>query len=216
MDRIGIFARHPVAGLVKTRLSPALPALLAARLYEAMLADTLEATHAVAAERWLWWADEGAMDQSPGLVEQQQLGDDLGERLAFAMAEMRMHASDRAVLVGSDCPAVTGALLSTAFAALRQADVVLGPARDGGYWLVGARRPCPAIFAGIKWSGEDVLARTRKRAAAAGLSVHLLPMLADLDTPADVAALVGAIAGGAEHACGANVMAALSEMGLAR
>ena len=157
MNRLGVFARHPVAGTVKTRLSPALPAALAARLYEAMLADTRAEAAACDAARTWWWADGGAPLADPAFEERAQEGDSLGERLAHAMTAMRRgDARSRAVIVGSDCPALVAGHLRDAFAALAHTDVVLGPATDGGYWLVGARRECDALFHDVPWSTVDV------------------------------------------------------------
>ena len=90
------------------------------------------------------------------------------------------------LLMGSDAPALSAAVLRAAAAALADADVVLVPALDGGYVLVGLRRPAPALFAGVAWSTGQVLAQTRQRAAAAGLRLVALPALADIDEPADL------------------------------
>ncbi|MBP8137171.1 MAG: TIGR04282 family arsenosugar biosynthesis glycosyltransferase [Candidatus Eisenbacteria bacterium] len=217
MNRLGVFARHPVAGTVKTRLSPALPAALAARLYEAMLADTRAEAAACDAARTWWWADGGAPLADPAFEERAQEGGSLGERLAHAMTAMRCgDARSRAVIVGSDCPALVAGHLRDAFAALAHTDVVLGPATDGGYWLVGARRECDALFHDVPWSTPDVLRVTRERAAAEGWRVATLGVLPDLDEPDDVVALVAALAAGNERACGPALRAALNEAGLAR
>ena len=90
------------------------------------------------------------------------------------------------LLMGSDAPALSAAVLRAAAAALADADVVLVPALDGGYVLVGLRRPAPTLFAGVAWSTGQVMAQTRQRAAAAGLRLVELPALADIDLPADL------------------------------
>lgn len=217
MNRLGVFARHPVAGSVKTRLSPALPAALAARLYEAMLSDTRAEVAACDAARTWWWADDGAPLADPAFAERAQEGGSLGERLAHAMTAMRnSDPRARTVIVGSDCPALNAGHVRDAFAALAHTDVVLGPATDGGYWLVGAKHECAALFRDVPWSTADVLGVTRERAAAQGWRVATLGALADLDEPGDLVALVAALASGDERACGPALRAALNETGLAR
>ena len=215
MDRIGIFARHPVAGRVKTRLSPALPAGMAARLYAAMLEDTLAAARASGLDRQVWWADDGEARGEAGLAERRQEGADLGERMTAAMNAMLVSPIDRAVIVGSDCPALAAEHLAAAFAAMDGADVVLGPAEDGGYWLVGMRRrTAVAIVRNIHWSSPSALADTLSQAKRAGLPVRTLPTLPDVDTPADLAGLVAALAGGRRESCGPATLSALRETGL--
>lgn len=218
MNTVAVFARRPVAGAVKTRLAPSLPAPQAVLLYRGMLADALAAAQGAGADSIvLWWAgepDEGSTYEVPaGVAIRTQAGDDLGERLASAFAGMLASPAHRAVAIGADCPDLTPALIREAFAALDHNDLVLGPARDGGYYLIGLRRPAPALFRGVSWGTDHVLAETRTRAAAAGLSQHTLEPLADLDTPED---LVGFIArrSFAPSAPGAGTEAALRELGL--
>src|SRR5688572_29542331 len=107
---------------------------------------------------------------------------DLGARIARAAADAEM--SGRAVvIVGSDCPGLTADVLDAAFDALADCDVVLGPALDGGYYLIGLRRFCPDLFVGIPWSTPDVLSLTRHAAYRAGLTIATLRPLGDVDVP---------------------------------
>ncbi len=218
MNRIAVFARPPVAGQVKPRLSPALPAAMAARLYEALLADTLQAAREASAdERVIAWADAGGVvPPAEGFVVRMQASGDLGERLRRVFDALLRDPGDRAVVVGSDCPSLTGELLERAFHALERHDAVLGPSSDGGYWLLGLARPAPQLFRDIAWSTPEVFAQTMARAAAAGLDVALLPALADLDTPADLARLVAAFASGDAGGCGSRSTRVLREFGLLR
>jgi hypothetical protein len=189
MRRIALFARWPAPGEVKTRLSPALPASLACDLYRAMLEDALAlAAEASADERFLYWAGAPAARDAPppGFEVRDQKGDDLGARLALAFDDLLRAPGDRAVILGADCPALEAATLRAAFDALEAHDAVLGPARDGGYTLVGLARRAPELFRDIEWSTPRVLDQTLERAARAGLSVSLLPALDDLDTPEDL------------------------------
>jgi len=213
MLRLAVFARAPASGRVKSRLSPALPERLAAALYAGLLTDTLAATaRARADERFAYWAD-GAGPAPAGIVSRAQRGADLGERLVHAFAEMLPAEAGGALVVASDTPGLTKELLDAALAALERHELVLGPAHDGGYWCIGLRRPAPELFSGVAWGSPAVLAATLARASAAGLHAAMQPPLGDLDTPPDVAELVGALARG-EPGCGGATRAALHAMGM--
>lgn len=218
MDRIAVFARYPVAGEVKTRLSPAMPAALAVELYAAMLADALvSAGDAGADPPALYWASEppepGSFPIPAGVLVRRQQGADLGERLTAAFADLLSSPGDRAVVIGADCPDLAPEVIRAAFTSLGQQDVVLGPAQDGGYYLIGLRREAPVLFHGIHWGTGTVLAQTLERAAGAGLSVQLLEALGDIDTPEDVVRFVARRSISARGP-GARTEAALTAMGL--
>src|SRR5262245_47409701 len=141
---VALFAKRPEAGDVKTRLSPALPAPLAAALYRGMVLDALDAIAGVAdAERWVYWAEAGdaAIDAPPGIGIRTQSGGDLGDRLALAFDAMC--ARGPAIVIGADAPRLGRDVIDAAFNALAGADLVLAPARDGGYSLIGLARPAP-------------------------------------------------------------------------
>src|SRR2546430_1702524 len=124
-------------------------------------------------------------------------GRDLGERLAAAIADELAEGPGPVLVIGADAPHVPAAPLAEAAAALAgRADVVLGPAADGGYYLIGIRGPAPDLFAGIAWSTAGVLAATRAQAEAAGLAVHLLPPGFDVDEVADLVRLRALLARG--------------------
>ena len=196
MKRLALFARRPVPGQVKTRLIPALTARLACRLHLAMLADAIAVLEAAAAdERWLYWAD-GSLDAAAGAAdaalvlpfgvrEGVQSGADLGERLQRAFSEL-LAGGSQAVVFGSDCPWLRAGHIEQAFGALEHADLVVGPASDGGYTLIGLRSPRPELFAGIEWGTSRVLEQTLARAAEGGLEVEKLETLDDLDTAEDL------------------------------
>jgi rSAM/selenodomain-associated transferase 1 len=112
----------------------------------------------------------------------QQVDGDLGARMLAALGA-------GGLVIGTDCPAFTPAHLQTAAAALEEADVVLIPAEDGGYVLIGARAPCPGLFGGMVWGTPTVLAETRKRIAALNLKAVEIDPLWDVDTEADLARL---------------------------
>ena len=118
-----------------------------------------------------------------------QEGDDLGERLSRCFQNAFAEGAERLVVLGSDSPTLPLALPDRAFAALATTAVVLGPAQDGGYYLVGASRLVPEMFRGIAWGGPQVLAQSLSALAHAGLTPELLPTWYDVDTMADVEAL---------------------------
>src|SRR5206468_9547807 len=125
---------------------PALPEPMAAELYAGLLADAFAAARdSAAGERLSYWADDPGAAPAGFLVRRQR-GGDLGERLRSAFAELLRDESDRALVIGSDTPRLTAAQIDQALAALESHDAVLGPARDGGYWCVGLRRPAPELF----------------------------------------------------------------------
>jgi len=199
--RVAVFARRAVAGRVKTRLSPALPPALACALHASMTADTLAAVAATDAERFILWdvpAPDGAgMSATVAMPiavpsdvrEGTQHGDGLGARLVTAFDALLSDAG-AAVIVGTDCPDLRPRHIEAALAALAHHDLVLGPSRDGGYWLIGLSRRVPELFADIPWGTDAVFARTVERAAGANLRATRLEMLADVDTPEDLVRLV--------------------------
>lgn len=199
--RLLVFARVPVPGRVKTRLIGALGEQGAAAVHRALLRRTLEAARDIAeVERELWW-DHAPAPGDPaaglavafGMTGRVQQGLDLGERMARPLAQT-LASAPAAVLIGSDCADCDGAYLRSSFVALAQADAVLGPARDGGYVLIGLRRVDPGLFAGLPWGGDQVLALTRARIEALGWRWHELPCRQDIDRPEDLAGFPGLLA----------------------
>ena len=194
--RILIFAKPPIPGHVKTRLIPKYGVLGAANLYKILLRNTLAMAHdAQLAPIDLWWtASSGATrhgflhacqrDYDVSLYRQR--GRDLGERMHYSLSNA-LRDADYAILIGSDCPSIDATVLHDALNALAQGtDVVLGPAQDGGYVLIGMHRPCRFLFQNMRWSQPKVLQTTRQRLRRAGLSYGELAMGWDVDSPADV------------------------------
>ena len=195
-DALAVIAKEPVAGLAKTRLVPALGEAGAARAATAMLADTLAAVRATGADPWLCFTPVEARERlgrlAPGFGLLAQGSGDLGDRLAACLADLLATGADRVTIVGADTPHVPVSSYQRAFALLDEADVVLGPALDGGYYLVAAKAARPELFVGIPMGTEVVLTETLARAIAAGLVVALLPPLRDLDMVEDLAAALDA------------------------
>ena len=190
-----VFAKAPVAGLAKTRLIPALGAAGAAALAERLLVHAVEAAVAAGFDtvELCITPDAGhplfrQLQQRHGLRPAAQGDGKLGARMQRALARA-LQTHDRALLIGSDLPGLDAACLRSAAAALADQDAVFVPALDGGYGLVGLRRPAPQLFDGLRWSTPQVMQHTRERAAAAGLRVAELAPLPDIDRPADLAHL---------------------------
>jgi rSAM/selenodomain-associated transferase 1 len=195
-DAVAVIAKEPVAGMAKTRLAPTLGEAGAARVAAAMLADTLAVVGTVGADPWLCFTPAEARERlrrlAPGFGLLAQGNGDLGDRLAACLADLLAAGAERVAIVGADTPHLPAAGYWRALALLEQADVVLGPALDGGYYLVAAKRSRPELFVGIPMGTEAVLAETLARAAHGGLVVALLPPLRDLDRVEDLAAALAA------------------------
>jgi rSAM/selenodomain-associated transferase 1 len=190
-----VFAKQPTPGDVKTRLAASIGAPRAAQIYRELTLLTL--SHAVAARRAgvidaieLWCAPSADSPYFRGLATttgaslHAQRGDDLGTRMTGAIADALTRA-DAVLLVGTDCPLLNANWLAKAAALLANQDAVLGPAEDGGYVLVGARRPLP--FAAVRWSSPHALDDTTAGFDRAGIRWTSLPVLWDVDEPADLA-----------------------------
>lgn len=190
-----VFARAPLAGAVKTRLIPALGAQGAMDLHRQLVSRTLQrACAARGAQVQLWIAGDPLDTFVQDCARRfrtpvfEQRGADLGRRMADAF-ERALSGLDRTagcVLVGTDCPAQTVQDLEQAAEALRSHDAVLQPAEDGGYVLVGLKRPQAELFAAIDWGSPRVTEQTLQRAASLGLALHLLRTLPDLDSASDL------------------------------
>jgi len=195
-DRLILFGRYPVPGQTKTRLIPALGPAGAAELQRRLTEKTLRAARRAALK---WGAslevrfDGGSEERmrrwlGPGLVYSDQGPGDLGRRMEVALLDAIQQGSGKAVLFGTDIPGLRARHLGQALEALVEKDLVLGPTEDGGYWLVGLKRPAD-IFHNMVWGTGDVFDRTVARARARGLSVHSLERQRDLDTTEDLGVL---------------------------
>ncbi|MEP6689592.1 MAG: TIGR04282 family arsenosugar biosynthesis glycosyltransferase [Gemmatimonadaceae bacterium] len=199
---IVVFARAPRLGEVKTRLAAELGNDAALEVYREVAEIAFgSAAGAVADRVVVACAPDLALDELREWAElsagaalhcEPQGSGDLGERLTRAIDDGFRHGASAVIVIGTDCPALTSAMLNNAFAELHHADVVIGPAHDGGYYLIGVRAPHAELFDGIPWSTPDVFAMTIEAAQRGALRVRLLPPLADIDTAADWRAWRGA------------------------
>ena len=193
-DVLAIFLKQPAPGMVKTRLIPSLGPDGAAELYRILAEDVVRRTRPLEGEleRLAFFTPKGSRAEMegwlPGLAWIAQEGGDLGARMAAAFDAAFARGARRVALIGTDVPGLSLDHVRTALASLEGHDLVLGPAHDGGYYLIGLTRPCPGLFRGIAWSTASVFAATTERAAALGLAVRVLEPLRDIDTEDDVRA----------------------------
>ena len=195
-------AREPVPGQVKTRLQPHLSALEAAQLHELMVEHVCAMLCSSAAGAIQLWVDGDPeaelfrrcreLGLSDVLVQQ---GGDLGQRMAH-ICEQGLLLHNAVILVGSDAPSIDNDYLNSAMGSLTEVDVVLGPALDGGYVLLGLRRFAPELFAGIHWGEHTVLVETLAVIDRLGWSYRLLDPLPDIDRPEDLRFLPDTIRAG--------------------
>jgi rSAM/selenodomain-associated transferase 1 len=189
-----IFTRYPEPGNTKTRLIPVLGAEGAATLQRQMTEHKLAEVnqlltfYPLSVEVHFAGGNEQLMQEWLGssLVYRRQSEGDLGDRMASAFQASFAAGMTAGVLIGSDCPDLNASLMAEAFQLLRQHDLVLGPALDGGYYLIGLRRLIPELFTGIPWSTAEVLQQTITIAKRLGLAVAKLPLLSDVDRPEDL------------------------------
>lgn len=193
-----IFARLPELGRVKTRLAAGIGEAAALVVYEELLALTRAAAAGVAARKTLWLAGGPAAAAAPASLwpaaecaQQPQPDGDLGVKMAAAFTAAFAAGATAAVVIGTDCPDLRAGHLEAAFAQLATHDLVLGPAADGGYYLLGMKAFQPNLFVHKPWSTAAVRAATLADAQRLGLRVAHLPMLRDVDTAEDLRAWRG-------------------------
>jgi rSAM/selenodomain-associated transferase 1 len=188
-----VVAKQPAPGKTKTRLSPPLTLIQASQLYECFLNDTLDLVRQVDQIKpvvaFLPASAEVYFQQlAPDFDLIQQQGPDLGTRLDNAISAYLSRGYQRVVIMNSDGPTLPSLYLAQAFAALKdESDIVLGPCEDGGYYLIGTKKPIPRLLRGVKMSTPMVAADTIELAGEENLSIHLLPIWYDVD---DVTSLV--------------------------
>ncbi|MBI5116021.1 TIGR04283 family arsenosugar biosynthesis glycosyltransferase [Candidatus Poribacteria bacterium] len=193
-ERLIIFTRYPAPGNTKTRLIPAVGAQGAADLHRRMTEHALSRLKRLKPHRRvsIEISYDGGSEQlmkewlGPGVIFRPQIGSGLGERMAGAFSEAFAEGAEKVVLVGTDCPGLNVSIAEEAFRALRHSDVVLGPASDGGYYLIGLKRVTPQLFDGISWGATEVLEQTLKTANDLGLSTAFVSKLDDVDRVEDL------------------------------
>ena len=183
--RIVAFARFPVAGMCKTRLIPAVGAEGAAAIHTRLVERCVAAMRGSGLSVELWTTGAGATAFQHWLGDDIRFTDqgegDLGDRLARAAAPYPV------IFIGSDAPDLDAARLTAAASALRNAEAVIGPAEDGGYYLLGLNAPAPWLFTDMDWGTDRVFAETMRRFSDHGIAPVVLDPLADVDRPEDLA-----------------------------
>ncbi len=194
MRQIIIFTRYPKPGAVKTRLIPLLGAEEAAGLHRRMTEHTLnivrelESLCSVSIRICYEGGDEPLMQTwlGPEISCQRQHDGDLGQRMLYAFECAFCSGAKRVIIIGTDCPDLSSGLIQKAFTALLDHDLVLGPAKDGGYYLIGLQQPILQLFTGIPWGTGEVRQKTLEIADKLGLRTSLTDMLTDVDRPEDL------------------------------
>ncbi len=197
-SRLLIFTRYPEAGKTKTRLIPELgadgAALLQKRLTERLIVQVNLLAQRATIKTVVHY-DGGSREKMTSWLESmdcvEQASGDLGRKMRSAFEHEFYGGADTAVLIGSDIPDITADLLQQSFASLLTHDVVIGPSRDGGYYLIGlvadhAPQLLPLLFEEMRWSTREVFSTTVTRLEKAGYDVAILPILKDIDLPADI------------------------------
>ena len=197
-----IFAKAPIPGEVKTRLCPPLTPDEAATLHGSFVLDMLERTKLAVEKlqlplhRYLACAPSSElvffkiMEERQGARLLNQVGEDLGQRMHCTSVNLFAKGYKQVIIVGTDVPTLPLSVYQEALTLLRKSDVVLGPALDGGYYLIGLKQPAEQLFTGVPWSTDQVLAVTQQNAKTLGLSVELTTAWRDVDTIADLQMLI--------------------------
>ena len=199
-----VFAKAPIPGQVKTRLCPPLTPDEAATIHGSFVLDALERTRTAVStfrlpvDRYLACAPSSTlaffkvMEERQAVTLLDQQGNDLGARMNRACETLFTRGYRRVVIVGTDLPSLPIVRYREAFELLDQHDVVLGPAVDGGYYLIGLKTPAPGLFHDIPWSTDRVFQLTKEKAAILGLSIGCLSDWRDVDTIDDLKMLIEA------------------------
>ena len=184
-----IFAKNLIHGEVKTRLASTVGHDKAMTVYEQLIAHTIETTKPLPVDKTVFYSKrielEDAWDNK--IYEKNiQTGNDLGDKMKNAFATVFGNRNKKLVIIGTDCPDLNASVIMNAYVYLEDHDIVIGPASDGGYYLLGMKKLHPRLFEKIDWSTEKVLAQTLKICESSNLSTFLLPELSDIDDENDL------------------------------
>ena len=188
-----IFVKNPELGKVKTRLSATIGNEKALEIYKELLAHTLMSVKEIMADVFIYFSDsidENIFEFENNFFKKMQKGDNLGERMSNAFKEVFDLWYDNVIIIGTDCPGLDLNLLENAFLQLDNVDVVIGPAEDGGYYLLGMKKHYAKLFENINWSSSSVLQTTLDNCNKNKLTHTLLSILSDVDEEKDLVHLV--------------------------
>ncbi len=187
LETLIIFIKNPKLGKVKTRLAATVGDEKALSIYKQLLHFTQKLALSLKVNRALFYSDELILDDdwsNDAFQKNVQEGNDLGERMKNAFQKV-LQTNKKAIIIGSDCAELTSEILENAFEALEKNNFVIGPAKDGGYYLIGMNYFEPSVFENIEWSTEEVLPKTLEKINSLGKNVFLLPALSDTDNEED-------------------------------
>ena len=182
-----IFVRNPVLGKVKTRIAATIGDENALAIYKHLLQYTKQIASETGVTKHIFYADElNQCDLWDGNEKYLQTGDDLGDRMKNAFNCVFAKGYGKVIIIGSDCFELTPAIIDSAFDYLDESEIVIGPAKDGGYYLLGMSTPHPYLFDNIQWSTNRVFNETLGIMRENNLSISLLPELNDIDEAKDI------------------------------
>ena len=184
-----IFVRNPELGKVKTRLAAGIGNEETLKAYQFLLTHTYALIKDCSYKVYVYYHDKIWQDdlwQGGQIRKIIQEGASLGERMANAFARVFEDGYDEVVIIGSDCYELTAKIIEEAFHSVKKKDVVIGPAKDGGYYLLGMRAPFKDLFQNIPWSSNTVFEESMEQIHQNNYSVHLLPVLNDVDEAKDI------------------------------
>lgn len=181
-----IFQKNAVLGKVKTRLAASLGDEMALSIYKKLLKRTHQHLESLPMDRLVYFSDY--LENEPKDSNQQyfvQPAGNLGQRMIKAFQEQFNQGYDQLLIIGTDCPDITSELVEKAFSALKKNDFVIGPAEDGGYYLLGMNKFSPELFVDIPWSSAAVCEMTKKAILKLNKTYETLPVLSDVDNEED-------------------------------
>lgn len=181
-----VFQKNIVKGKVKTRLAQSLGEEKTLQIYQFLVDKTFREVNKITPEVYVFFSDFLPGNHfEPKHHLRIQKGEDLGEKMKLAFEEVFALGYNRAVIIGTDCPEITAEILNQAFDLLDRTDLVVGPAKDGGYYLLGMKTNHFFLFREIPWSTSHVFSRTLEKAESNGLNYSILPKLSDIDREED-------------------------------
>ncbi|MCF7917007.1 MAG: TIGR04282 family arsenosugar biosynthesis glycosyltransferase [Candidatus Omnitrophica bacterium] len=191
MESLGIFLKFPQAGFVKTRLAKDIGKTNAAYFYKQISEFILKRIYKKKQQQIIFYTPANFRNEIINWLGKDyfylpQQGLTLGDKMEAAFGEMFAKGAAKAIIVGTDCPQIDKMIIAEAFAKLKDYDCVLGPAKDGGYYLIGLKNNYKDLFSDIDWSTEKVLNQTKKKLETMELSCYLLQELVDIDDYQDL------------------------------
>ena len=187
-EAIIIFVRNPQLGKIKTRLAATLGEEKALAIYKELLHHTKEITAQITADKYVFYFDkieENDLWNAPGFFKSLQCNDELGDKMKNAFRKLFNEGYEKVAIIGSDCFELTTTIIGEAFALLKNNDAVIGPAKDGGYYLLGMKKMIEPVFENKQWSTDSVFRETINDLTENNFSFSCLPLLTDVDTEED-------------------------------